>query len=77
MVPFHWFRMLRPKSEQNDQFLDLLLANMIYLDPELFTYAQQLDDNNQDTQDHPSPIRSMNHQQRKKVHTNDTYEALR
>ena len=50
---------------------------MIYLDPELFTYAQQLNNDNQDTQYHPSPIRSTNHQQRKKVYTNHTYEALR
>ena len=50
---------------------------MIHLDPELFTYAQQLDDDNQDTQDHPSPVRSTNHEQRKEVHTNHTYEALR
>jgi len=48
--------MLHPKSEQNCQFLGLLQMNMIYLDPELFTYTQQLDDDDQDTQDHPSPI---------------------
>jgi len=48
--------MLHPKSEQNGQFLGLFRMNMIHLDPELFTYAQQLDDDDQDTQDHPSPI---------------------